>query len=53
MNYQSSKNHVFYNTDYKNTKNLYYRSFGKGDTKNSELEGVKVDFRFIVPWQMH
>ena len=53
MNYQSKKSHGFYNSDYKNLKKSNNPSFEKGYTKSSELEEDRVDFRFVVPWQMH
>jgi hypothetical protein len=53
MNYQSKKSRGFYNSDYKSLKKPDSRSFEKGYTKSSELEEERIDFRFIVPWQMH
>jgi hypothetical protein len=53
MNYQSKKTPGFYNADYKTHLNSVNRSFEKGYAKSSGAEKEKVDFRFIVPWQMH
>jgi hypothetical protein len=53
MNYQSKKSPGFYNADYKTPKSAHNRTFEKGYTKSSGAENEKVDFRFIVPWQMH
>ena len=53
MNYQSKKNLGFYNADYKTPQKSNNRSFEKGYAKSSGAANDIVDFRFIVPWQMH
>jgi hypothetical protein len=50
MNNQSRKSFGY---KYKTPKNAYNRSFEKGYTKFTEAEEERIDFRFIVPWQMH
>jgi hypothetical protein len=53
MNYQSKKSLGLYNKDFKTPKNSDNRSFERGYTKTTASEEERIDFRFIVPWQMH